>query len=364
MNNLFVVRTPLQLLSAYILAYSQGSPNYNHLMLLNPRGEELWHKGYCVNKMSTDTGVWGKITMCRHRIVRRSEIRQIKKRLADMRSELSAHGDVDMVYLGADREFDNQLLVQLAGKSSYARFDDGVWSYSSPEQSFLQKLEFLLWAKFVHLYSRFPNTMTYNLRSGGYGKAAVADYLFKPELLQRYSPQAVAIDRKAIHAALDSLTQGMQTDERMEGRNSIIFLGSTHVDKKLIERGCEETVLEGLYRLANEAKIQLVYKPHPFENKEKLAYYRQNMPAIYFADFADPIEILVYKYSKIQAMLAYSSSGLLYADVFARQNIKSIALFDLYPVKEKDPYLKNILKAANVSIPIEFDNLVSIMRNL
>ncbi len=191
MNNLFVVRTPLQLLSAYIIAQNAGTENYNHLMLLNPRGAAIWHKGYSINKMSNDLAVWNKVTILQHRIARRSQLRKIKDRLADMRALLTANGPTDMVYLGADREFENQLIVQLAGNSSYARLDDGVWSYASPDRSVLAKIEFVLWAKIVHLLGGIPRTMAYNLRGGGYGKAAVADYLFKPDLLQRFSPKAV-----------------------------------------------------------------------------------------------------------------------------------------------------------------------------
>lgn len=364
MNNLFVVRTPLQLLSAYIIAQNAGTDNYNHLMLLNPRGAAIWQKGYSVKKMSNDLSVWNKVTILQHRIARRSQLLKIKARLADMRALLTANGPTDMVYLGADREFENQLIVQLAGNSSYARLDDGVWSYSSPDRSVLEKIEFVLWAKIVHLLGGIPQTMTYNLRGGGYGKSAVADYLFKPGLLQRFSPKAVQIDQDLIHKTMRTLVPGMTTDEKIAGRKSIIFLGSTHVDKQQVNLQAETALLENLYQVAQRANIQFIYKPHPFEKKDKLEYYRQRLPEIYFADFADPIEVIVYKYTNIAALLAYSSSGLLYADVFAGHGIKTIALFDLFAIREKDPYVNNILAAAKVKIPTDYQSLLASISSL
>ena len=131
MHHLYVVRTPLQLLSAYITAH-QLPPAVNDLVLANVRGSELWYGGAVLSRVVGDRSVWAQTTTFGHNVARRSELFRLRQNLAAVKDRLTRLGPVDRVFLGTDKGFDNQLLVELSGNTTYARLDDGVWSYLSP----------------------------------------------------------------------------------------------------------------------------------------------------------------------------------------------------------------------------------------
>ena len=360
MHNLFVVRTPLQLLSAYILAGQEQSQAVNGLVLINPRGNTLWQSTYCLKRMVTDQEVWHKVITLTHRVARRSEVFQLRERLGELKQQLLEPGNVDQVYLGADREFDNQYLVELVGNTSYARLEDGVWSYSSPDRSCKEKVGMFIWSRIVKLLTGVHTGLSYNYRGGGYGQAATADYLFKPHLLQRPSPQAIAIPQAAIHRSLAKLTAGMDTASTLLCRNNaMVFLGSVFVDRGHLSRGQELSLLQDIAAVAKEKKMQLCYKPHPFEKKEKLAYYQTQIPELILISFSDPIEIFFYCHPQIKTVLAYSSSGLLYADVFSQQCVQAIALFKMVSLEKEEDKLEKIMCLAGVQLPHTKDELLA-----
>lgn len=361
MHNLFVVRTPLQLLSAYIIAEQAHPQAVNALLLINPRGNTLWQSTYCLNRMVTDQEVWHKVITLTHRVARRSEVFHLRERLAELKTQLLAPGKVDQVYLGADREFDNQLLVELVGNASYARLEDGVWSYASPPRSLKDKAGLLVWSRLVKLLTSINTGMKYNYNGGGYGQAATADYLFKPHLLQRPSPNAIAIPQADIHQTLAKLTAGMDTANTLPGSDdTIVFLGSVFVDCGLLTREQEFSLLQGiLTTTGKEKRVQLCYKPHPFESKEKLAYYQDQLPELRIIHFSDPIEILFYCYPQIKTVISYSSSGLLYADLFSQQYVKAIALFKLFTFEKDGATLEKIMRLAGVKLPNTLEELAA-----
>lgn len=303
MHNLFIVRTPLQLLTAYIATYQIG-PADNELVLINPRGEKLWQNGYCLKKIENDTSVWKRVMMFKHRLARRSRFLQIKKDINLLKQELLQNGRFDEIYLGSDREFDNQLLVELAGNTSYVRIEDGVWSYSSPVLPIASRIMNYLWSCFVRRAAGLHSKMSYNFRGGGYGSAATADLLYKPQLLQRYSPYTVAIKREIVHSVMERLTTGMPPIPDLIYEPSVIFLGSSiinigenDVDKSVAHS--ELTLLAQVQRLCEANDMHFIYKTHPFENQAKLAYYRENLPAMRLISSPEPIEAIFYRYAVV-----------------------------------------------------------------
>lgn len=88
MNCLFVVNTPLQLLSAYVLANSIHSHDYKHLLLLHPNGYESWHKSYCLTKMAGDQSTWQQITLQKRWINRDTRIAVFKTQIDEMRDKI------------------------------------------------------------------------------------------------------------------------------------------------------------------------------------------------------------------------------------------------------------------------------------
>jgi len=364
MHNLFIVRTPLQLLSAYIVASQNHCQATNTLVLINPRGNTLWQSTYYLNRMVTDQEVWHKIFTFTHRVARRSELFQVRKRLSNLKKQLLEPGNVDQVYLGADREFDNQLLVELVNNVSYARLEDGIWSYSSPDRSLKEQVEFFLWRHIVKLLTGISTGMKYNYHGGGYGKAATTDYLFKPHLLQRPSPCAVAIPQGHIHRALAKLAAGTHTTDALQNiDNAMIFLGSVFVDRGILSLDTELSLLQKIVAIAKDKKMRLCYKPHPFEKKEKLAYYQTKLPELIIIDFSDPIEIFFYCHPQIKTVISYSSSGLLYADLFSQESVQPIALFEIFSVEKDAHTLAKIMRLAGVQIPYTLEELETYLIN-
>lgn len=362
MHNLFVVRTPLQLLSAYIIADQIQPGRINDLILINPRGKMLWESSYCLKRMVTDKNTWHKVIIKSHRIARRSEIFHLREQLRQLKTEILEAGDVECVYLGADREFDNQLLVELVGKTSYVRMEDGMWSYDGPYRTIQEKITMFIWSRIVKLLTGIHTGMQYNYTGGGYGQAAIADYLFKPQLLQHPSPKPTAIPKVAIHNSLAKLTEGMPFDNDAKNmKNAIVFLGSVFVDKGILPIDQELSLLKALAKNTTEKGIQLWYKPHPFEKKEKLSYYQAEIPELFIIHFSDPIEFLYYCFPKIPSVISYASSGLLYADLFSEQPIKSIALFKMFPIEQNTDKLDIIMKTAGVLVPNTKEELTTIL---
>jgi hypothetical protein len=118
--------------------------------------------------------------------------------------------------------------------------------------------------------------------------------------------------------------------------------------------------LRNIYELGKRHGLKLVIKPHPAESKEKLQIYREKLPGISFIEAGDPIEFIYYVHSNLKVVMAHSSSGLLYADLFGRGNVNTIALAYLYGNKKIDPVLARILAKAGAVLPKTFAELAAI----
>lgn len=361
-HNLFVVRTPLQLLTAYIITHQIG-PADNELVLINPRGAKLWHGSYCLEQIVTDNGVWKRVMVFQHRLARRSRFFHLKHDLQQLQRELLQHGRFDQIYLGSDREFDNQLLVELVGNTSYVRIEDGVWSYSSPKLPFPTRAVNYLWSCLVRHMAGLRSNMPYNFVGGGYGRAAIADFLYKPNLLQRYSPRPVEIRRDVIHSTMAKLTAGMQSIAALQSGPSLIFLGSSIINMKKngdsSDIDDELKLLDYVQCLCKAHKLNFIYKTHPFEHREKLAYYQKHLPTMRIVTTPEPMETIFFKYDSIKYVLAHSSSGLLFGDVFARQPLIPVVLSHLYRKNASNLTLDSIMSAAGVYVP---KNLLELTR--
>lgn len=356
-HNLFVVRTPLQLLTAYIITH-QIEPAHNELVLINPRGEKLWHGSYCLKRIVSDNGVWKRVMVFQHRLARRSRFFHIKHDLQLLRRNLLQYGRFDQIYLGSDREFDNQLLVELVGNTSYVRIEDGVWSYSSPKLPFYTRIATYLWCQLVRYVTGLNSNMLYNFTGGGYGKACTADFLYKPKLLKRYSPQPVEIRQEAVYGAMEKLIDGMQPIDVLQSGPCLIFLGSSFINiQNRTDLNREVELLQNVHQLCSAHQLNFIYKSHPFEGQEKLAYYKDHLPAMHIVTTPEPIEALFYKYDSIKICLAHSSSGLLFSDIFARQPIILVALSRLYLKNYTNHAVDSIMSEAGVHMPQDIAEL-------
>jgi len=349
MNNVFLVGTPLQLLAAYIMASELFGQATNQLLLIHPQKDQIWRSSDSLRTMTEDQAVWRQV-ISRDKWLSGDYIWRYPRAMKLLQQRVLSFGKVDNVYLGSDKIIQNQLFVELLGCNSYARIDDGIWSYHNRDRRKLSKLWQLARISFFRSIGGISGNLQYNLGGLGHGLAATADYLFKPQLLERPSPNAVCLERSMVQRVMARLVAGMKPLPAMAAGNCLLFLGSTFVERKVITGQEEQAMLGDISRLAHDYGLRLIYKPHPGESSAKIADYSGRFPAMTIVPGKDPIEVLYAKYSSLRWAVSISSSGLLFADVFS-ENITPIALFKLYAVSTNDRILARMMDKAGVSIP-------------
>ena len=365
-TNLFIVNTPLQLLTAYIIANSFCGGMNNQLLFISRNWQDLYKESFYIKEILEDNTVWTRVSKIQNWLGRTSCISGLKQEMADMRDWLFSNtAKFDQVFLGSDKSISNQIIVELSGNTHYNRLEDGVWSYYCVDRHLLSKLWCKVKVKFIRDCGNLYSDMKYNVRGVGHGRSALADYLYKPELLTRYSPRAVKIKSSQISAAMEKLSQHPALYQNYLFDKSVLFLGSMLVERKKISIEEEFGLLQSIYKMCNLHNIRLLYKPHPSESDRKIAVYRQKLPDLDICMIRDPIEILFNKINGLQYVLAHSSSGLIFADVFSGGRVKAIALHHLYNRKSDDTLVNHLMESASVMIPKtmeELQNYLTVVR--
>lgn len=360
MNNLFLASTPLQLLSAYIIANSIHERDENHLLLLG-RNEQTWNGCFSLQKMSTDVSTWQKIVIIENWLGRKSKLNTLRKEIESMRRILQGINP-DHIFLGSDKTTQNQFFVELAGKSSFYRMEDGIWSYCSPNRIFLSKWYQALRIKVFRSIGNVKPMIEFNYKGVGWGSSCTADYLFKPSLLERPTPHAITVEREDVQKAMKKLlAMGGGQYLELNKDKLVIFLGSVWVDRKIVSLQKELSLLKEIYKICQRDGLKLLYKPHPSEKKTKLQYYKEQLSGIEFLTISDPIEYIYYLHHNLQVVMAHSSSGLMYADLFGAGDVKTIALLSLYGHKNFDPTLRRILQKTGTYFPMSIDELTAVI---
>ncbi len=357
MNNLFVATSPLQLLSCYIIANSIHEREENFLLLL---GSNKWENFESLKKMASDNSTWKQIFIFHNWLGRKSKFSSLKTEIISMQTTLKSIGQINQVFLGTDKYTPLQFLVELTGNSSYTRTEDGIWSYFSPDRHLLSKgLERLRMGLFRKLAGIRP-LIKFNFNGTGRGQSASADYLFKPFLLERPSPKPVTISRNDIQKAMAKLAQGMNQYSNFSDDNLLLLLGSTIFERRKTTINDELALLEQIHKLCVRFNMKLIYKPHRAEKLEKLNYYQRNLPDIQFLNISDPIEVIYYLHGNLSMVIAHSSSGLLYADLFAQRQITTIAIANLYGKDQVDSLTSKILIKSGTRFPKDLKELEAI----
>jgi hypothetical protein len=357
MSNLFVVSTPLQLLTAYIIATNLFENDDNMLVYIQCNHEKIYQESLCVRKMFDDKSTW--------QVLRREKwlqgitrLSEFKEKLTQMKQTLFKNRlKFDKVFLGEDKSFENQLLVELSDNDHYYRMEDGVWSYHAPDRRWVSKLWHGVKMDALRHFAGLHSDMLYNAGGIGCGKAALADYLYKPHLLERVSPYAILIERDQVTNTMEKLTGKMQLYHDQPTSQIILFLGSKLVDQGKISVNTEIEILKHIYDICKQQGLTFLYKPHPAEKNDKLEFYQKVLPQMEFCQTREPMEILYYCLRNLKCVLAHSSSGLLFADVFSRDIIYTISLFKLYGNEYNDPILYRLMRNAGVVIPNTFPEL-------
>jgi hypothetical protein len=206
--------------------------------------------------------------------------------------------------------------------------------------------------------------MVYNVGGVGHGKAAIADYLYKPHLLERYSPNVIPIERKKVINTMEKLIEKTHQYQDQLPSEMILFLGSRLVEQGKISANAEIEILRHICNICEQQGLTLLYKPHPAEKTSKLELYKKKLTEMEFCLIREPIEILYYCLNNLKCVLAHSSSGLLFADVFSKDVIKTIGLFKLYGCEDSDPVLNRLMEKAGVIIPNNTMELKDYLRAL
>ncbi|MEG6585051.1 polysialyltransferase family glycosyltransferase [Dendrosporobacter sp. 1207_IL3150] len=331
MKNLFIVNTPLQMLTAYIIANTYTCNENNYLFLQNPKGYKEWANSKCLAMISSDDHTWQDIIILTSEQVRNQYKEDgIRSLLNNFKSIINKNGKIDQVYLGNDKPIASQLAVEISGNVSFIRFDEGIGSYITKKRKWQSKAAEWVTIKVLRMLAGLCSDMEYNLGSIGQGKAGTADYLYKPQLLTRYSPDAKEIGREAIKTAMSKITGQLQLTEVLDSEKCLLFLASPLVERKRISLENELAYLEKLRTITLKSGLKMVYKTHHGEDDKKINYYRENLAGVDFFHSVEPIEVIFHALDKLKYVVSYMSSGIIYSDVFAQHSITPISTYKLW----------------------------------
>lgn len=356
-KNLFIVNTPLQLLTAYIVANAYQQEAANYLFLLNPKGYKTWAESKCLGYMSADNGTWQDICLFTS-VQARMEYKENGpwRFLQSFKAMVRRNGPMDRVFLGNDKSIVSQLVVEIAGCTSYLRFDEGIGSYMlQPRRRRSQAAEWLT-VKAVRLLAGLRSNMQYNIGSIGQGKAAEGDYLYKPQLLSRYSPQVRKIERQAVWHVMEKLMRQLPDLDAVNLDRGLLFLASPLVERNMMTMEVELAYLEELEAMVRKAGLKMAYKTHHGESPDKINHYRARLQGVEFFCSAEPIEALYYSHDDIRFVVSYMSSGMIYTDVFARHKVTPISTYKLWKTGARAnsavyKQIESVMRQGGVAMP-------------
>jgi hypothetical protein len=360
MNNLFIINTPFQLLSAFITANSYEKGVGNYLLVLRPNEYENWQYSTGVQYILKDTSTWRRVFIVEKWLQRDDKKNSYREQIREMKERIKSIGNINQVFLGSDKIIQNQLMVEIAGCSEYSLLDEGSFSYNSRDRKALSKIWQYIRIQYFRNIGNVHGNMKYNFSGIGYGTGNVTDYLYRPELLGRKSKCVKQLDKKYIQSILPTIADHMEDILILMQQPCIIFLGSPFIEQGAFTIQTEMQILQNLYEIAGQSKLRLIYKTHHSENEDKLNTYQQAYPNMDILRSLEPAELLYHKYDKIKFVISFASSGMLYINSFAIQDIKPIAAYQLYGKATIQPRIQRIFENSGVFMPKDWEE----MRNL
>lgn len=355
MKNLFIVNTPFHLLTSFILSKSFAADD-NYLALIHPHGYEKWHNSRIMNYLSTTKCGYKDVFLLLNWLSHKNKQYSYRQQVNMIKKTIKPLG-IDKVFLGSDIDPQNQLLVAALEKNKFYRYEDGLFSYYNEDRrrpkthELFHRIKIWLLQKSAGINS----SLYINTSTAGDSRAAVADYMYAPELLQRYSPETKKIANDMIKTAMNDLKREKLLEEEFS-QKCVLFLSQPLVEKKWYTIEQELTCLKKLLEpFADEAV--LIYKPHPNDSEYKIKFYQENFPQMRIYNGIEPAEILLAKENNIMAIASYQSTALMYPAKFAARNIKAISLADFgnSPVL---PVYKQIMEKAGIYFPQTVSDIV------
>ena len=323
MKNLFIVHTPFNLMTAFILSRSAFADDDNYLAIMHPQSFESWQDVPVLNYMHSEACGYRKVfLLLRWFRSGQGSYRQQVKDIRDMIGDVS----FDKVFLAVDIDIQAQLLLAVLGKISFYRYDEGMWSYytSGHKRTWCSSAFHLIQLKLISFLAGIKADLEFNTEGIGFAKAALGDYLYKPELLLRDSPKVVEISNAMIQKAVNILKHEGLLKQQFDTK-TILYLSQPLVEKGEVEEKAELSSLINVVETFGK-EAQFLYKPHSRDSKEKIKKYKKAIPNMEIFDSKVPVELLYAAEPHLDAVISYTSSGLIFGDKFAGKQIKMFSL--------------------------------------
>lgn len=360
MNNLFIVNTPFHLLTSFILSKGFFSKDNNFLVLIHPHGYEQWSTNAIMSYISSTKCGYKEIFPLIHFLSSRNKTISFKKQVQYVQNTIGKI-QIDNVFLGSDIDPQNQLLIASLNINKFNRYEDGLYSYynKNRRRSKIDELFHKLKIWGIKKSANIKGNLYINTSTASDSKAAIADYMYKPELLQRYSPNSIEITKKVIDIAINNLKNKNLLQKKIINP-SILYLSQPLVEQKLFSIEDELHCLQNLIKPLNK-QGQLLYKPHPNDSKDKINYFQEKIPQLKIFNSIEPAELLYTIEDNLIAVVSYQSTALMYTDKFSNHVIKAISLSDFAQSPMYYKY-KEIMQNAGVYFPNRLDDIIKIFQ--
>jgi hypothetical protein len=345
-SNLFIVNTPFHLLTAFILQKARrGADNY--LALIHPHGYERWGVNPVLKYMASTEGGYKDVFPLINFLSSRHKEKPYRKQVQEVREKIKSLG-IDDVFLGSDIDPQNQLLAAALGKTSFYRYEDGLYSYynENRRRSFSHEWFHKLKIKALEIAAGIPLKMYINTSTASDSRAGKGDFMYYPKLLQRYSPKAEEITKPMIDAAVLELREkNLLTAELIN--DSVLYLSQPLVEQGKITLEEEFAILKSVAKAA-AGKCDFFYKPHPNDSAYKLEFYRKNLPEMQEYKSLKPAELAFASEKKLRLVLSYQSTALMTANKFSNGNVAAVSFALLYKGEKLHEAYVDIMKKAGV----------------
>ena len=359
-KNLFIVNTPFHLLTVFILLKGRFINDENYLVLIHPHGYEKWKKSPLMLYMASQDCGWQQVFPLGNWLSSRQKSKSYRTQVNEVKDSIGKIG-IDTVYVGSDIDVQNQLLVDTLGLTQFCRYDDGLYSYYNDDRrrSLLRGLFHKARITMLKFLAGINGDLAINTATAGDSPAGVCDIMYKPELIQRFSPKVYEIDNDIISQAMDDLYRCGFLNPGMN-KSSILYLSQPLVEQKKITIDEELTVLREILQHLSGAG-SLLYKPHPNDSAYKLDFYRKNLPEIVIHDSIEPVELSFAYEAHLKAVISYQSTALLFPDKFSKREIKTISLVNFYKKPIHPAYIE-IMRNAGVYLPNRLQEIIDYLQ--